>query len=179
MSEDSDDNDVEAFLERLDEKDEQINALEADLEETEADLSEKEARVEELEDQTDDRIAELEDEVEELRKQNEAAREQYAAALAAADTVFDEDELAENYTLAELSAKIEKADFSTDVSETEPFVRSGSGEGVEANLSAAEQEEKAELESRLSELDDKEGLLAEKERDRLEAELAELTGGDA
>jgi hypothetical protein len=179
MSEDSDDNDVEAFLERLDEKDEQINALEADLEETEAELSEKEARVEELEDETDDRIAELEDEVEELREQNEAAREQYAAALAAADTVFDEDELAENYTLAELSAKIEKADFSTDVSETEPFVRSGSGEGVEANLSAAEQEEKAELESRLSELDDKEGLLAEKERDRLEAELAELTGGDA
>ena len=179
MSDDNDDKDVEAFLERLDEKDEQINDLEADLEETEAELSEKEARVEELEDETDDRIAELEEEVEELREQNEAAREQYAAALAEADTVFDEDELAENYTLAELSAKIEEADFSTDDGGAEPFIRSGSGEGVEANLSAAEQEEKAELEAKLDDLDEKEGPLVEKERERVEAELAELTGGEA
>lgn len=179
MTDPDNDPNIEALLERVDEKDEQIDSLEAELEEKSETLEEKEARIAELEDETDDRIAELEDENEELREQNKAAREQYAAALAQADTLFDEEELAENYTLAELAAKVEEADFSDSDGTTEPFIRSGGGPSTEANLSAGEQERKQEIEARLAELKDKDGGLAEKEQERLEAELAEITGGDA
>jgi flagellar motility protein MotE (MotC chaperone) len=168
MTDDNNDNpDVEALLERVDEKDEQIDSLEADLEDKESEIEAKE-----------ETIAELEDEAEELREQNEAAREQYAAALAEADTVFDEDELAEKYTLAELSEKIDGADFS-DGGDSSPVIRSGGGSGVEANLSGEEQERKAELEERLDELEDKDGALAEKEEERVRAELSDITGGEA
>ena len=169
MTDDNDPtHDIEALLERVDEKDEEIESLEADLEAKEDELEEKE-----------DEIAELEDEAEDLREQNEAAREQYAAALAEADTVFDEDELAERYTLAELSEKVDEADFSAGDGGSDPVIRSGGGSDVEANLSAAEQERKAELEDRLGDLEDKDGALAEREEERVRAELEEITGGEA
>ncbi|WP_226479170.1 hypothetical protein [Natrinema amylolyticum] len=169
MTDDNNDDNpnVEALLERVDEKEEEIESLEADLAAKEDELEEKE-----------DEIAELEDEAEDLREQNEAAREQYAAALAEADTVFDEDELAERYTLAELSEKVDEADFGDD-GESTPVVRSGGGSDVEANLSAADQERKAELEARLDDLEDKDGALAEKEEERVRAELEDITGGGA
>jgi hypothetical protein len=170
MSDDNNENDnnpsVAALLERVDEKDEEIDSLEADLEATEAELEEK-----------DERIAELEDDVEGLREQNQAARERFAAALAEADTVFDEDELAEQFTLAELSEKVDNADFGDD-GDTSPVIRSGGGSEAEANLSDGQRERKQEIEARLSELEGKEGALAEKEAERLEDELDDLDGGD-
>ncbi|SEO71228.1 hypothetical protein SAMN05216388_101776 [Halorientalis persicus] len=165
---DTDSPDVEALLERVDEKEAQIDDLEAELEAKAETIDEKE-----------ERIAELEETNEELREQNEAAREQYAAALAEADTILSEDELAEQFTLAELSEKVEEVDFAADDGTPEPTVRSGGGPSAEANLSAAEQERKAELEERKVELEDADNDLAEKELERVEAELAEIMGGEA
>jgi DNA-binding transcriptional MerR regulator len=79
--------------------------------------------------------------------------------------------------MREWLADIDEANLAEDV---EPSVRSGNDpSGTEtANLSEAERERKSELEAKLSELEEKEGPLAEKEQERLEAELAEVTGGD-
>jgi len=165
---DTDAPDVEALLERVDEKVAQIDDLEAELEAKDETIDEKE-----------ERIAELEDTTEELREQNEAARERYAAALAEADTILSEDELVEQFTLAELAEKADEADFAADDGTPEPTVRSGGGPSTEANLSAAEQERKAELKERKAELEDAGNDLAEKELERVEAELAEITGGEA
>lgn len=124
----------------------------------------------------DDRIAELEAENEDLREQNEAAREQYAAKLADADTVLTEDELKENFSLAQLAEKADELDISVVDDDVEPTVRSGSDPSAEANLSEAQLERKQDIEARLEELDGKDGQLAQKERDRLNDELAELEG---
>jgi hypothetical protein len=167
---------IEELEAELEAKNERIAELEAgEREELEAELEDKEERLDDLEDE----VAELREQNEELEEQNEAARERYAAALAEADTLLSEEELAEKYTLAELAEKAEEADFSDDDGGTEPFVRSGGGSGAEANLSADEQERKAELESRLDELEETDGALAEKQREKVKAELAELTGGEA
>jgi len=70
-------------------------------------------------------------------------------------------------------------DLSAGDGDVEPSVRSGGGQSTEANLSEAELEQKQELEARLEELEDKDGGLAEKERERVEAQLEEITGGEA
>jgi len=150
-----------------------------DVQELKARLSDKTERIDTLEEQVDD----LEEENERLSERAEAvdeAEEAYAEALAQ-HVPRDAEDLQEDLSLNQLRewlANIDEADLAEDV---EPSVRSGNDpSGTEtANLSEAERERKSELEAKLSELEEKEGPLAEKEQERLEAELAEITGGDA
>jgi hypothetical protein len=149
-----------------------------DVQELKARLSDKTEQIDTLEEQVD----ELEEENERLSERAEAvdeAEEAYAEALAA-HVPRDAEDLQDDLSLDQLRewlANIDEADLADDV---EPSVRSGNDpSGTEtANLSEGERERKSQLESKLSEIEDKEGPLAEKEQERLEAELAEITGGD-
>ena len=149
-----------------------------DVQELKARLSDKTERIDTLEEQVD----ELEEENERLSERAEAvdeAEEAYAEALAE-HVPRGAEELQDDLSLDQMRewlADIDEANLAEDV---EPSVRSGNDpSGTEtANLSEAERERKSELEAKLSELEEKEGPLAEKEQERLEAELAEVTGGD-
>ena len=149
-----------------------------DVQELKARLSDKTERIDTLEEQVD----ELEEENERLSERAEAvdeAEEAYAEALAE-HVPRGAEELQDDLSLDQMRewlADIDEANLAEDV---EPSVRSGNDpSGTEtANLSEAERERKSELEAKLSELEEKEGPLAEKEQERLEAELAEITGGD-
>lgn len=149
-----------------------------DVQELKARLSDKTERIDTLEEQAD----ELEEENERLSERAEAvdeAEEAYAEALAE-HVPRGAEELQDDLSLDQMRewlADIDEANLAEDV---EPSVRSGNDpSGTEtANLSEAERERKSELEAKLSELEEKEGPLAEKEQERLEAELAEITGGD-
>ena len=149
-----------------------------DVQELKARLSDKTERIDTLEEQVD----ELEEETERLSERAEAvdeAEEAYAEALAE-HVPRGAEELQDDLSLDQMRewlADIDEANLAEDV---EPSVRSGNDpSGTEtANLSEAERERKSELEAKLSELEEKEGPLAEKEQERLEAELAEITGGD-
>jgi len=149
-----------------------------DVQELKARLSDKTERIDTLEEQAD----ELEEENERLSERAEAvdeAEEAYAEALAE-HVPRGAEELQDDLSLDQMRewlADIDEANLAEDV---EPSVRSGNDpSGTEtANLSEAERERKSELEAKLSELEEKEGPLAEKEQERLEAELAEVTGGD-
>jgi preprotein translocase subunit SecD len=106
--------------------------------------------------------------------------------------VFDEDELTEKFSVAELQAKVdalevdmaEAADPATGTDgDPEPSVQSGGGDPETAALSAAERKEKEELEqqieqqeARLAETreDSMPHSLAKREKERLESELEEL-----
>jgi len=153
---------------------------------SEENMSDQEEELRATLQQKNEEIARLEDRVEQLETERDDVASAYAAVLADAGSVFSEDELIEKFEVAELREKVEAADAASvdDVADknTEATVRSGSsGEqaSASATLSAAEQDQKAELEARLEDLEDKEGPLAEKERERVEAQLADLTGGDA
>ena len=149
-----------------------------DVQELKARLSDKTERIDTLEEQAD----ELEEENERLSERAEAvdeAEEAYAEALAE-HVPRGAEELQDDLSLDQMRewlADIDEANLAEDV---EPSVRSGNDpSGTEtANLSEAKRERKSELEAKLSELEEKEGPLAEKEQERLEAELAEVTGGD-
>jgi len=149
-----------------------------DVQELKARLSDKTERIDTLEEQVD----ELEEENERLSERAEAvdeAEEAHAEALAE-HVPRGAEELQDDLSLDQMRewlADIDEANLAEDV---EPSVRSGNDpSGTEtANLSEAERERKSELEAKLSELEEKEGPLAEKEQERLEAELAEVTGGD-
>jgi len=149
-----------------------------DVQELKARLSDKTERIDTLEEQAD----ELEEENERLSERAEAvdeAEEAYAEALAE-HVPRGAEELQDDLSLDQMRewlADIDEANLAEDV---EPSVRSGNDpSGTEtANLSEAKRERKSELEAKLSELEEKEGPLAEKEQERLEAELAEITGGD-
>jgi cell division protein FtsB len=136
-----------------------------------------------------DRIDDLEAELSELRDENETL-EARAAAVDEAESAFaaalaehvprDAEALQADLSLSQLREWLEDIDEASveDAAAAEADVRSGAGTET-ATLSESDRERKQELEAKLSELDDKEGMLAEKERDRLEAELADLTGGGA
>jgi len=149
-----------------------------DVQELKARLSDKTERIDTLEEQAD----ELEEENERLSERAEAvdeAEEAHAEALAE-HVPRGAEELQDDLSLDQMRewlADIDEANLAEDV---EPSVRSGNDpSGTEtANLSEAKRERKSELEAKLSELEEKEGPLAEKEQERLEAELAEVTGGD-
>lgn len=164
--ENGDDPDVEALLQRVDEKEERIETLEAELEEKESELEETEA--------------ELEEKTEEV----ESAKRAYAARLAEHSSVLDEDDYVERFDIAELREKFDDLDEELAAMDSdgsgEPTVRSGSSgtSGSEtANLSDAEKERIEEKEARLAELEGKDGMMAEKERERLENEIEEIKGG--
>jgi len=125
----------------------------------------------------DDRIAELESEVEQLEDEREDVARAYAEALAAGDTVFDEDTLVEKFTVAELAERYEDIEDAT-LTDTEPTVQSGDSDGETANLSESEQEEVAELRAAISDLSGSETRLAEIQREQHAERIAELTGED-
>lgn len=139
-----------------------------DPEELRARLSEK-----------DDRIAELEAQVEQLQEERADVAHAYAEALAAGDTVFDEDDLVENFTVAELSEKFESTESAT-LAETEPEVQSGGDEGgepdEEAQLGADGHERIEEIDAKLSAIG---STLPDDRVDELREEAAELAGTDS
>jgi hypothetical protein len=135
-------------------------------EELRARLSEKE-----------DRIAELESEVEQLEDEREDVALAYAEALAAGDSILDEDDLVEKFTVAELAEKFEQTDEAT-LADAEPAVQSGSdGDSESAALSESEQKEVAKHREALADLDS-EKIVAQKERERRANLIAETTGED-
>lgn len=152
---------------------------------TNPDVTELKARLSEKTDRIDD----LEAELSELRDENETL-EARAAAVDEAESAFaaalaehvprDAEALQADLSLSQMRDWLDDIDEASveDAAAAEADVRSGAG-GQSAALSESERERKQELEAKLSELDDKEGMLAEKERERVEAELADLTGGDA
>ncbi|QLH77460.1 hypothetical protein HZS55_09195 [Halosimplex rubrum] len=105
--------DVEALLERVDEKDEEIESLQAELEAKE------------------ETVAELEEEVEE-------AKRAYAARLADHNSTLDEDDFVSRFELAELRERFD--DLDEDLADDPaPDVQSGGGGGG-GNTAALEDE---------------------------------------
>ena len=125
----------------------------------------------------DDRIAELQNEVEQLEDEREDVARAYASSLAAGDTVFDEDDLVEKFTVAELSAKLEATEDAT-LAETEPTVQSGDSDTETATLSESEQSEVADLRAAIEDLSGSETRLAEIQREQHAERIAELTDED-
>jgi hypothetical protein len=125
----------------------------------------------------DERIAELESEVEQLQDEREEVAHAYAAALAAGDTVFDEDDLVEMCSVGELRERYNDTESAT-LADADPTVQSGGGDGQTASLSEDEREEARELRSRLSDLAESSTRLAEVEREQAAARLADITGED-
>ena len=159
---------AEASGERTDTQTTTDNAHMSDTEEElRARLSEK-----------DDRIAELETEVEQLEDERADVARAYAEALAAGDSVFDEDELVDKFTVAELADKFDAVEDAT-LADVEPDVQSGDGDGSQtATLSESEQAEVAELRSAIDDLAGSETRLAEIQREQHAEKIAELTGED-
>lgn len=137
--------DVEALLERVDEKDDRIDELEAELSEKEEEITE--------------------------------VKQSYAAALAGADTMLDEEDFVEKFTVAELRERVDARE-DAELAASEPEVQTGGGSGEEtAELSAEEEGRVEEIEAHLSDLpEDSDNLLVEKQREQYENELAELRG---
>lgn len=159
---------AEASGERTDTQTTTDNAHMSDTEEElRARLSEKE-----------DRIAELETEVEQLEDERADVARAYAEALAAGDSVFDEDELVDKFTVAELAAKFDAVEDAS-LADVEPDVQSGdSDEPQTATLSDSEQAEVAELRSAMADLAGSETRLAEIQREQHAERVAELTDED-
>lgn len=159
---------AEASGERTDTQTTTDNAHMSDTEEElRARLSEK-----------DDRIAELETEVEQLEDERADVARAYAEALAAGDSVFDEDELVDKFTVAELADKFDAVEDAT-LADVEPDVQSGDSDGSQtATLSESEQAEVAELRSAIDDLAGSETRLAEIQREQHAEKIAELTGED-
>jgi hypothetical protein len=148
----------------------QTDALNAHMTDEEEELR---ARLSEKE----DRIAELENEVEQLQDEREDVALAYAEALAAGDSILDESDLVEKFTVAELSEKYEETDEAT-LADAEPAVQSGSdGDSESAALSDSEQKEVAKHREALADLDS-EKIVAQKERERRANLIAETTGED-
>ena len=149
-TEDAQTDDAEALLSRLDDKDERIEELEA-------------------------KLSDQADEIESVKRS-------YAAALTDhTDTPLTEDDLVEGFSVAKLRERVE--DIDADVAEaTNPDVRSGGGDNgadADAALSADEREEKERLEANLAELpEEPETAYKRNLREKFEAELAAITGGD-
>lgn len=108
---------AEALLSRIEQKDDRISELEDDLSETQATLSEKDSQLE-------DAKASLETARDEVRE----VKETYAAALADGGP-FDEEELVENFDIAELREKVEDSDASLVGGDRQPDVQTGGGSG--------------------------------------------------
>ncbi|OYR66234.1 hypothetical protein DJ71_22095 [Halorubrum sp. E3] len=149
-----------------------------DVTELKARLSEKTDRIDDLEAE----LSELRDENETLEARAEAVDEAegaFAAALAE-HVPRDAEALQADLSLSQMRDWLDDIDEASveDAAAAEADVRSGAG-SESAALSESERERKQELEAKLSGLEDKEGMLAEKERERVEAELADLTGGAA
>ncbi len=137
--------DVEALLERVDEKDDRIDELEAQLSEKEEEITE--------------------------------VKQSYAAALAGEDTMLDEEDFVEKFTVAELREKVEARE-DAELAPSEPEVQTGGGSGEEtAELSAEEESRVDEIEAALEQLpDNPNNRLVENQREEYENELAELKG---
>jgi len=136
--------DVSALLERMDDKDDRIEELEAELEE-------KEERIGELES--------YEDEIEEVKQA-------YAGALADATEVFDEDDLVDRFTVAELREKAESREDAQLASE--PDVQTGGGTNENEDEEAELAQDPEVLEHRAAAL---RGAGMTEKANELEAEL--------
>lgn len=151
---DDPDHDVEALLERIDDKEETIDSLESELEEKTAELEEKDEQIEDV-------------------------KEAYAAALATDDTMLDEDDFAERFTVAELAEKVEEREDAA-LADPDPDVQSGGdggGDDQTALLEDLDEDEQAELEAakeRYEHWEGKNDTVAAAEADQ----IAELAGAD-
>lgn len=128
----------------------------------------------------DDRIAELKQQVEQYEQEREDVARAYAEALAAEDSVFTPDDLVERFEVAELRERVEDREDATLSDVAEPDVQSGDTESETqtASLSEADREAAEEHRAALQELADSDRPLAEHERERRAAKLAEITGED-
>jgi len=146
-----DDHDVEALLERVDDKDDEIESLRADLE------------------AKDETIEELVDEVDE-------AKRAYAARLADHNETLDEDDFVERFELAELRSKLD--DLGEDLADDpEPDVQSGGdgGDGANAALEDGGRERIEEIDQKLAALG---SSLPESRKEELREEACDLAGTD-
>ncbi|AFH22666.1 hypothetical protein OSG_eHP32_00060 [environmental Halophage eHP-32] len=142
-----------------------------------AHMTEKEEQLRARLSEKEDRIAELESEVEQLQAEREDVALAYAEALAAGDSILDEDDLVEKFTVAELSEKFEQTDEAT-LADAEPAVQSGSdGDSESATLSESEQAEVNEHREVIAELAGKDGVFKHERQRRAEL-VAEKTGED-
>ena len=157
MTDDNDpDHDVEALLERIDDKDETISSLESDLEEKKAELEEKNEQIQDV-------------------------KEAYAAALATEETMLDEEDFVERFSVAELAEKVEeREDAALADPDPDPDVQSGgSGGGDDStalleDLSDDEQAELRDAKERYEHWQGKNETVAQAEAEQ----IAELAGAD-
>ena len=149
------DHDVEALLERIDDKDETISSLELALEEKKAGLEEKDEQIEDV-------------------------KEAYAAALATDDTMLDEEDFVERFTVAELAEKVEEREDAA-LADPDPDVQSGGDGGGDDDhtallegLSDDEQTELKAAKERYEHWEGKNDTVAAAEAEQ----IAELAGAD-
>jgi len=149
------DHDVEALLERIDDKDETISSLESEIEEKKAGLEEKDEQIEDV-------------------------KEAYAAALATDDTMLDEEDFVERFTVAELAEKVEEREDAA-LADPDPDVQSGGDGGGDDDhtallegLSDDEQTELKAAKERYEHWEGKNDTVAAAEAEQ----IAELAGAD-
>lgn len=149
---DDNDHDIEALLERIDNKDETISSLESELEEKKAELEEKDKRIQEV-------------------------KEAYAAALAANETMLNEEDFVERFTVAELEEMVEeRKDAGLADTDPEPDVQSGGDStALLEDLSDDEQAELRAAKERYKLWKGKNDTMAEAEADK----ITELARADA
>lgn len=146
-----------------------------------AKLAERDDRVEELREQKDEleaENAELASQVEDLEDAKEeiaSVKEVYARELA--NGSFTEDDLVDKFSVEELREKYE-ADEDAELVASEPDVQTGGGDDGTASLSGDDRARVSELRDEIATLEENDTRLAEKQREQMEAELADLTGGD-
>jgi uncharacterized small protein (DUF1192 family) len=125
----------------------------------------------------DDRIAELESEVEQLKNEREDVALAYAESLAAGDSVFSEDELAEKFSVGELREKYSETETAT-MADTEPAVQSGGGDTQTASLTDTEQKQVAEHREAIKTVSDSDTPIARHERQHRAGLIGDITGED-
>jgi molybdopterin converting factor small subunit len=142
-----------------------------------ANMSETEEELRARLSEKDDRIAELQSKVEQLNEEREQVARAYAEALAAGDTVLDEDAFVPKFTVAELAERYESVEDAA-LADAEPTVQSGDSDTETASLSESEQDEVADLRGAIDELSNSDTRLAEIQREQHAERIAELTGED-
>lgn len=121
-------------------------------------------------------VASLEEDLSELEDEVTAAKEVYAEALADVSVLHDKEDLME-FGMADLRDRYEKLDEEQKVDDLSGLPDPKSGDVDKGNQTSTEQQEEIEsLREKQEFLEQKTGILAEKELERVEDRLAELTG---
>lgn len=123
----------------------------------------------------EERLAALRERRDDLKDERDRVKRRYAEALAP-NSVFDAETLIERLSLPDLRDKYDGSHSTATLADTEPTLQAGVTSTETATLSAAESDRVAELEARLDELPETDRGLLKHQRERIEAELAELRG---